>query len=131
LTCSPLPLHKLLEQNSALKAGLAIAEGELLARNERLQSLEALQKATQEELDGIKRHFEERTEVLSARLDKAKSESVRAAPSLVSNVLTSSTRRIDDSQRFSCFDSDVHPSQASQPSRGRKPAVPEEGTEPT
>lgn len=82
LTDIPLPFTKLIEQNSSLKAELAIAERVLFARNERIQTLEALHKDIKEKLDAQERHFEERTEAIRARLDKARGKSSGGVPSL-------------------------------------------------
>ena len=59
-------LRQLVEQNSSLKKEVAIAERKLIARNERIQSLESLLQDSQEKLTAANHRY-----VLSVNLNAA------------------------------------------------------------
>ena len=63
---------QLVEQNSSLKKDVAIAERKLIARNERIQNLEALLGDAQEKLSASNAKFEARLQAVRERLDQAK-----------------------------------------------------------
>lgn len=61
-----------MEQNSSLKKDVAIAERKLIARNERIQNLEALLQDAQEKLNAQNVKFETRLQAVRDRLDQAR-----------------------------------------------------------
>ncbi|CAG8567315.1 5047_t:CDS:10 [Diversispora eburnea] len=64
---------QLVEQNSSLKKEVAIAERKLLARNERIQALEALLQDAQEKLTTQNQKFEAQLQAVRERLEQARS----------------------------------------------------------
>ncbi|EGY18864.1 hypothetical protein VD0002_g8598 [Verticillium dahliae] len=76
--------RQLVEQNSALKKEVAIAERKLIARNERIQSLESLLQDSQEKLASANHKFEVQLAAVKERLEAAKAGSTRGlnSPSL-------------------------------------------------
>ncbi|EKD19680.1 kinesin heavy chain [Drepanopeziza brunnea f. sp. 'multigermtubi' MB_m1] len=75
--------RQLVEQNGSLKKEVAIAERKLIARNERIQSLESLLQDSQEKLTAANHRFEAQLTAVKERLEAAKSGSTRglASPS--------------------------------------------------
>ncbi|KAL8280862.1 hypothetical protein RQP46_006866 [Phenoliferia psychrophenolica] len=71
---------QLVEQNSSLKKDVAIAERKLIARNERIQNLEALLQDAQEKLNVQNARFEARLQTVRDRLDQARAEQNRTVP---------------------------------------------------
>ncbi|KAF2465596.1 kinesin-domain-containing protein [Lindgomyces ingoldianus] len=69
--------RQLVEQNSSLKKEVAIAERKLIARNERIQSLENLLQDSQEKLTAANHRFEGQLTAVKERLEAAKSGSTR------------------------------------------------------
>ncbi|KAF2020841.1 kinesin-domain-containing protein [Aaosphaeria arxii CBS 175.79] len=69
--------RQLVEQNSSLKKEVAIAERKLIARNERIQSLESLLQDSQEKLTAANHRFEAQLTAVKERLEAAKSGSTR------------------------------------------------------
>lgn len=69
--------RQLVEQNSGLKKEVAIAERKLIARNERIQSLENLLQDSQEKLTQANHRFEAQLTVVKERLEAAKAGSTR------------------------------------------------------
>ena len=65
-------IHKLVEQNSALKKEAAIAERKLHARNERIQNLEGLLQDADRRLSVQNQKFEEQLQAVKERLDQAR-----------------------------------------------------------
>uniref|UniRef100_A0A1D1YRB6 Kinesin-like protein n=1 Tax=Anthurium amnicola TaxID=1678845 RepID=A0A1D1YRB6_9ARAE len=65
---------QLVEQNSSLKKEVAIAERKLLARNERIQALEALLQDAQEKLTSQNQKFEAQLQAVRERLEQARSQ---------------------------------------------------------
>jgi len=65
---------QLVEQNSSLKKEVAIAERKLLARNERIQALEALLQDAQEKLTTQNQKFEAQLQAVRERLEQARSQ---------------------------------------------------------
>ena len=65
---------QLVEQNSSLKKDVAIAERKLIARNERIQNLEALLQDAQEKINAQNVKFEGRLQAVRERLDQARGE---------------------------------------------------------
>lgn len=65
---------QLVEQNSSLKKEVAIAERKLIARNERIQSLEALLQDAQEKLTTQNQKFEAQLQAVRERLEQARSQ---------------------------------------------------------
>lgn len=63
---------QLVEQNSSLKKEVAIAERKLIARNERIQSLEGLLQDSQEKLTAANHRFETQLTAVKDRLEAAK-----------------------------------------------------------
>lgn len=63
---------QLVEQNTSLKKDVAIAERKLIARNERIQNLEALLQDAQEKLNAQNIKFEARLQAVRERLDQAR-----------------------------------------------------------
>ncbi|CAG8457193.1 6083_t:CDS:10 [Paraglomus brasilianum] len=63
---------QLVEQNSSLKKEVAIAERKLLARNERIQTLEALLQDAQEKLTAQNQKFEAQLKTVRDRLEQAR-----------------------------------------------------------
>ena len=66
--CSP----QLVDQNSALKKEAGIAERKLLARNERIQNLEALLQDADRRLAVQNQKFEVQLQAVRERLDQAR-----------------------------------------------------------
>ncbi|KYK59313.1 kinesin [Drechmeria coniospora] len=64
--------RQLVEQNSALKKEVAIAERKLIARNERIQSLESLLQDSQEKMAAANHKFEVQLASVKERLEAAK-----------------------------------------------------------
>ncbi|EEH50306.1 kinesin heavy chain [Paracoccidioides brasiliensis Pb18] len=73
--------RQLVEQNGSLKREVAIAERKLLARNERIESLEALLQDSQEKLTAANHRFEAQLTAVKERLEAAKAGSTRGLPS--------------------------------------------------
>ncbi|KAJ5027946.1 P-loop containing nucleoside triphosphate hydrolase protein [Bipolaris maydis] len=69
--------RQLVEQNSSLKKEVAIAERKLIARNERIQSLENLLQDSQEKLTAANHRFEAQLTAVKERLEAAKAGSTR------------------------------------------------------
>jgi len=69
--------RQLVEQNSALKKEVAIAERKLIARNERIQSLESLLQDSQEKMAAANHKFEVQLASVKERLESAKAGSTR------------------------------------------------------
>ncbi|KAL8902846.1 MAG: hypothetical protein Q9207_004335 [Kuettlingeria erythrocarpa] len=69
--------RQLVEQNGSLKKEVAIAERKLLARNERIMSLEALLQDSQEKLTAANHRFEAQLAQVKDRLEIAKQNSTR------------------------------------------------------
>ncbi|KAF2099488.1 kinesin heavy chain subunit [Rhizodiscina lignyota] len=69
--------RQLVEQNSSLKKEVAIAERKLIARNERIQSLESLLQDSQEKLTAANHRFEAQLTAVKERLEAAKIGSTR------------------------------------------------------
>ncbi|KAH7375769.1 kinesin heavy chain [Plectosphaerella cucumerina] len=69
--------RQLVEQNSGLKKEVAIAERKLIARNERIQSLESLLQDSQEKLASANHKFEVQLAAVKERLEAAKAGSTR------------------------------------------------------
>ncbi|KAF9125051.1 hypothetical protein BG015_004980, partial [Linnemannia schmuckeri] len=65
---------QLVEQNSALKKEVAISERKLVARNERIQSLESLLQVAQENLTSQNHKFETQLQAVRDRLEQARSQ---------------------------------------------------------
>ncbi|KAI4194844.1 MAG: hypothetical protein LQ346_003605 [Caloplaca aetnensis] len=77
--------RQLVEQNGSLKKEVAIAERKLLARNERIMSLEALLQDSQEKLTAANHRFEAQLIQVKDRLEIAKQNSTRGLSSQSSN----------------------------------------------
>ncbi|KAL1901987.1 Kinesin heavy chain [Sporothrix stenoceras] len=73
--------RQLVEQNSALKKEVAIAERKLIARNERIQSLESLLQDSQEKMAQANHKFEVQLAAVKERLEAAKAGSTRGLAS--------------------------------------------------
>ncbi|KAL1835876.1 hypothetical protein VTK73DRAFT_5288 [Phialemonium thermophilum] len=69
--------RQLVEQNSSLKKEVAIAERKLIARNERIQSLESLLQESQEKMAQANHKFEVQLAAVKERLEAAKAGSTR------------------------------------------------------
>ncbi|EOO01454.1 putative kinesin heavy chain protein [Phaeoacremonium minimum UCRPA7] len=69
--------RQLVEQNSGLKKEVAIAERKLIARNERIQSLESLLQDSQEKMAQANHKFEVQLAAVKERLEAAKAGSTR------------------------------------------------------
>ncbi|KAI4100893.1 MAG: hypothetical protein L6R37_005208 [Teloschistes peruensis] len=69
--------RQVVEQNLALKKEVAIAERKLLARNERIEALEALLHDSQEKLTAANHRFEMQLTQVKDRLEMAKASSIR------------------------------------------------------
>ena len=65
---------QLVERNSSLKKEIAITERKLLARNERIQALEALLQDAQEKLVTQNQKFEAQLQAVRERLEQARSQ---------------------------------------------------------
>ncbi|KAI9252856.1 kinesin heavy chain [Phascolomyces articulosus] len=65
---------QLVEQNASLKKEVALAERKLIARNERIQSLEALLQDAQEKLITQNQKFEAQLQAVRERLEQARSQ---------------------------------------------------------
>ncbi|KAK6828106.1 hypothetical protein PG987_011447 [Apiospora arundinis] len=77
--------RQLVEQNGALKKEVAIAERKLIARNERIQSLESLLQDSQEKLTAANHRFESQLTAVKERLEAAKAGSTRGLSSPTGN----------------------------------------------
>ncbi|KAL3434522.1 P-loop containing nucleoside triphosphate hydrolase protein [Aspergillus tetrazonus] len=77
--------RQLVEQNSSLKKEVAIAERKLIARNERISSLEALLQESQEKLTQANHRFEAQLTAVKERLEAAKQGSTKGLPGMDSN----------------------------------------------
>ncbi|KAK8127676.1 kinesin heavy chain [Apiospora sp. TS-2023a] len=77
--------RQLVEQNGALKKEVAIAERKLIARNERIQSLESLLQDSQEKLTAANHRFESQLTAVKERLEAAKAGSTRGLGSPTGN----------------------------------------------
>ncbi|RYO76070.1 hypothetical protein DL762_002794 [Monosporascus cannonballus] len=73
--------RQLVEQNGALKKEVAIAERKLIARNERISSLESLLQDSQEKLTAANHRFESQLTAVKERLEAAKAGSTRGLSS--------------------------------------------------
>ncbi|PSS25934.1 hypothetical protein M430DRAFT_95258 [Amorphotheca resinae ATCC 22711] len=73
--------RQLVEQNGSLKKEVAIAERKLIARNERIQSLESLLQDSQEKLTAANHRFEAQLTAVKERLEAAKVGSTRGLSS--------------------------------------------------
>ncbi|CAG8752420.1 17320_t:CDS:2, partial [Racocetra persica] len=73
---------QLVEQNSSLKKEVAIAERKLLARNERIQALEALLQDAQEKLTTQNQKFEAQLQAVRERLEQARTQKSAASSTL-------------------------------------------------
>ncbi|KAK3318660.1 P-loop containing nucleoside triphosphate hydrolase protein [Apodospora peruviana] len=73
--------RQLVEQNSTLKKEVAIAERKLIARNERIQSLESLLQESQEKMAQANHKFEVQLAAVKDRLEAAKAGSTRGLSS--------------------------------------------------
>ncbi|CAD6592369.1 MAG: Kinesin heavy chain [Alectoria sarmentosa] len=76
---------QLVEQNGSLKKEVAIAERKLMARNERIMSLEALLQDSQEKLTAANHRFEAQLTAVKERLEAAKHGSTRNMSSASNN----------------------------------------------
>lgn len=70
---------QLVDQNSALKKEAGIAERKLLARNERIHSLEALLQEADRRLTAQNHKFEAQMQIIKQRLDEARGEASKAS----------------------------------------------------
>ncbi|KAI9761846.1 MAG: Kinesin heavy chain [Chaenotheca gracillima] len=77
--------RQLVEQNSSLKKEVAIAERKLIARNERIQSLESLLQDSQEKLTAANHRFEAQLTAVKERLEAAKVGSTRGLAASAQN----------------------------------------------
>lgn len=66
---------QLVDQNSTLKRDVALAERKLIARNERIQNLEALLLDANEKVNQQNAKFEARLQAVRERLDQARGTS--------------------------------------------------------
>ncbi|KAK2749392.1 hypothetical protein FQN57_006324 [Myotisia sp. PD_48] len=73
--------RQLVEQNGSLKREVAIAERKLIARNERIESLESLLQDSQEKLTAANHRFEAQLTAMKERLEAAKAGSTRGLSS--------------------------------------------------
>ncbi|KAJ3551915.1 hypothetical protein NM688_g4433 [Phlebia brevispora] len=73
---------QLVDQNSALKKEAAIAERKLLARNERIQNLEALLQEADRRLTLSNQKFEAQLQQVKERLDQARAQKAAASSPL-------------------------------------------------
>ncbi|KZT09431.1 kinesin heavy chain [Laetiporus sulphureus 93-53] len=73
---------QLVDQNSALKKEAGIAERKLLARNERIQNLEALLRDADRRLATQNQKFEAQLQVVKERLDQARAQKVASSSPL-------------------------------------------------
>ncbi|KAF9075279.1 kinesin heavy chain [Rhodocollybia butyracea] len=71
---------QLVDQNSALKKEAGIAERKLLARNERIQNLEALLQDADRRLSVQNQKFEAQLQAVKERLDQARAQKVASSP---------------------------------------------------
>lgn len=72
--------RQLVEQNSSLKKEVAIAERKLIARNERIQSLEQLLQDSQEKLTAANHRYVEPSSLLSLTSEKLRMSSSERGP---------------------------------------------------
>ncbi|KAK0483645.1 kinesin heavy chain [Armillaria novae-zelandiae] len=73
---------QLVDQNSSLKKEAGIAERKLLARNERIQNLEALLQDADRRLSVQNQKFEAQLQAVKERLDQARAQKAATTPSL-------------------------------------------------
>ncbi|OCH94990.1 kinesin heavy chain [Obba rivulosa] len=73
---------QLVDQNSALKKEVGIAERKLLARNERIQSLEALLQDADRRLDVQNQKFQAQLQQVKERLDQARAQKANSSSPL-------------------------------------------------
>ncbi|CEP12182.1 hypothetical protein [Parasitella parasitica] len=73
---------QLVEQNSSLKKEVALAERKLIARNERIQSLETLLQDAQEKLINQNQKFEAQLQAVRERLEQARSQKSQTSMAL-------------------------------------------------
>ncbi|KAI8375530.1 kinesin heavy chain [Blakeslea trispora] len=73
---------QLVEQNSSLKKEVALAERKLIARNERIQSLESLLQDAQEKLINQNQKFEAQLQAVRERLEQARSQKSQSSMAL-------------------------------------------------
>ncbi|EFR00458.1 kinesin heavy chain [Nannizzia gypsea CBS 118893] len=73
--------RQLVEQNGSLKREVAIAERKLIARNERIESLETLLQESQEKLTAANHRFEAQLTAVKERLEAAKAGSTKGLSS--------------------------------------------------
>ncbi|KAI9359349.1 kinesin heavy chain [Pilaira anomala] len=73
---------QLVEQNSSLKKEVAIAERKLLARNERIQSLESLLQDAQDKLINQNQKFEAQLQAVRERLEQARTQKSQSSMAL-------------------------------------------------
>ncbi|KAI9474096.1 MAG: kinesin heavy chain [Benjaminiella poitrasii] len=73
---------QLVEQNSSLKKEVALTERKLIARNERIQTLEALLQDAQEKLISQNQKFEIQLQAVRERLEQARSQKSQTSMSL-------------------------------------------------
>ncbi|GAA5808547.1 hypothetical protein MFLAVUS_001938 [Mucor flavus] len=73
---------QLVEQNSSLKKEVAVAERKLIARNERIQSLEALLQDAQEKLINQNQKFEAQLQAVRERLEQARTQKSQSSMAL-------------------------------------------------
>ncbi|KAG2213196.1 hypothetical protein INT47_011345 [Mucor saturninus] len=73
---------QLVEQNSSLKKEVAIAERKLIARNERIQSLETLLQDAQDKLINQNQKFEAQLQAVRERLEQARTQKSQSPMSL-------------------------------------------------
>lgn len=66
---------QLVDQNTTLKRDTALAERKLIARNERIQNLEALLQDANEKVNQQNAKFEARLQAVKERLDQARGAS--------------------------------------------------------
>ncbi|MCJ1356993.1 MAG: Kinesin heavy chain [Icmadophila ericetorum] len=78
--------RKLKEQNSSLKKEVAIAERKLLARKERIQSLEALLGDSRDKLAASSHHFQTQVSALREHIESARSSSIRGPTTSATSV---------------------------------------------
>lgn len=74
LQTNALVCLQLVDQNSSLKKEVALAERKLIARNERIQNLEALLQDAQEKLIIQNEKFEAQLQAVRERLEQARTQ---------------------------------------------------------
>jgi hypothetical protein len=83
----PSPTLQLVDQNTTLKRDVALAERKLLARNERIQTLETLLREANEKVNQQNAKFEQKLQAVRERLDQARG-ALHLSSSSLSEVLT-------------------------------------------